>query len=153
MIWGPRIRSSPDWRAPSAAPVTRSTIFTSVFGTTLPIDPGFDGAPTVGLRWVTGLASVMPYPWTTGQPSFCPSARAISSPSGAAPENTRRTLERSNCATAGCFTSPRTMGGTSGRTVTRCFWTRPRNSTRSKRGIVTTVLPLARHSFMMTTRP
>ena len=37
-----------------------STIFTSVFGTTWPIDPGLDGASIVGLRCVTGLASVMP---------------------------------------------------------------------------------------------
>ena len=45
------------------------------------------------------------------------------------------------------------MGGTSGRTVTRCFWIRPRNSMRSKRGIVTSVLPLPSDSFMMTTMP
>ncbi len=64
-----------------------------------------------------------------------------------------RTVERSNCATAGCLTIPRTIGGTSGRIVTLYFWTAPRNSSMSKRGMLTIVEPLARPSLMITTRP
>jgi hypothetical protein len=60
MICGPRIKSSPSWPWGIIAPVTTSIIFTSVFGTTQPAEPGFMGAFAVGLRWVTGLASVMP---------------------------------------------------------------------------------------------
>ena len=60
MICGPRIQSSPSWPCATSAPVPTSTIFTSVFGTTRPAEPGFIGALRVGLRWVTGLASVMP---------------------------------------------------------------------------------------------
>ena len=43
-----------------SSPETTSTIFTSVFGTTFPAEPGFIGSWLVGLRCVTGLASVMP---------------------------------------------------------------------------------------------
>ena len=45
------------------------------------------------------------------------------------------------------------MGGTSGRMVTLCFWTRPRNSARSKRGMETMVPPPASPSIMITTIP
>ena len=60
MICGPRIHSSPSAPWATASPETTSTIFTSVFGTTLPAEPGFIGSWLVGLRCVTGLASVMP---------------------------------------------------------------------------------------------
>ncbi len=43
-----------------APPEPTSTIFTSVLGTILPAEPGLNGSSWVGLRWVTGLASVMP---------------------------------------------------------------------------------------------
>ena len=47
-------------RVTSRRPVTTSAIFTSVLGTMRPTEPGFIGALRVGLRCVTGLASVMP---------------------------------------------------------------------------------------------
>ena len=62
MICGPRIHSSPSLPTGSSAsePPAASTIFTSVLGTMQPAEPGLKGASWVGLRWVTGLASVMP---------------------------------------------------------------------------------------------
>ena len=52
------------------------------------------------------------YDFVARHPSFLLSSRAISSPRGAAPENTSRRLDRSAWATAGCFTMPTTIGGT-----------------------------------------
>jgi hypothetical protein len=62
MICGPRISSSPSARGvPTGSPVAAPTIFTSVLGTGRPTEPIFAGTPsTVGLRCVTGLASVIP---------------------------------------------------------------------------------------------
>ena len=45
------------------------------------------------------------------------------------------------------------MGGTSGRIVTRYFWTFVRNSIMSKRGMTRMVPPPARPSIMITTMP
>ena len=77
----------------------------------------------------------------------------MSSPSGAAPENTIRIRERSNSSTAGFFTMPSTMGGTSGAVVTRYFSSAPRNSRNSNRGMLTTVPPRDSVSIMITTIP
>ena len=60
MICGPRIQSSPSWPPATSAPLTMSTIFTCVLGTMRPAEPGRSGAFRMGLRCVTGLASVMP---------------------------------------------------------------------------------------------
>ncbi len=61
MICGPRIHSSPSW--PWADVVAgRPDVDDPHLGVRddRPAEPGFHGALRVGLRWVTGLASVMP---------------------------------------------------------------------------------------------
>src|SRR5256885_5213678 len=58
----PPIRSSPASSGPRSAPVAASTIRHSVFGTSRPNGPGLHLPGSSELAWVTGLASVSPYP-------------------------------------------------------------------------------------------
>ena len=73
--------------------------------------------------------------------------------SGAAPDITRSSADRSCLSTAGCFASASTIGGTRHANVTRCSSISRRNSSRSNRGIVTTVAPLRSARFTRTVMP
>ena len=83
----------------------------------------------------------MPYPCTTSHPSRLPASSASSADSGAAPENTCSSAERSNWSTSGCLARATTMGGATKERVMPYSWCSRRNCSRSKRGMVMTVAP------------
>ena len=111
MTCGPRIQSSP--RSPSAtsSPLSGSTRRHSVLGSGGPIEPGLvlpvgpdDVGDGAGLGQAVALDDV--------QSSRFATASASSPPSGAAPDITVCTEERSRPSTAGCLASARAIGGT-----------------------------------------
>ena len=69
--------------------------------------------------WVTGEASVMPYPWQTRIPVSAVKRRASSGREGAAPDLTqRRLVVRGELAGFGGLVNAFMAGGTSGMVVT-----------------------------------
>jgi hypothetical protein len=92
----------------------------SVLGAVTPTEPGLN--MPVGVRCDTGDSSVMPYPCTTSQPSRLPASSASSADSGAAPENTCSSLEKSNLSTSGCLAIATTIGGATNDRVTPYSW-------------------------------
>ncbi len=127
------------------------TIRVSVLGAVTPTDPGLN-CPG-GVRCDTGDSSVIPYPCATSQPSRAPASIASSADSGAAPEKTCRSADRSYASTSGCLASATTIGGATNERVIPCCWCRLRNCSRSKRGIVTTVAPARSPVFISTCMP
>lgn len=75
-----------------------------MFGTVQPTELAGRCAAT-GALWLTGLISLIPYAWRTWQSSRAATDEASASSSGAAPESTTRTEDRSRPSTSGDFPS------------------------------------------------
>ena len=71
-------------------------------------------------------------------------ASASSAPSGAAPEYTNSSDDRSNRSTSGCLASASTTGGATKSCRTRCASISRSAASSSKRGSVTCTPPIAR---------
>src|ERR1035441_1662339 len=92
--------------------------------------------------WVTGEASVMPYPWRMGMPVEVVKRRARSGASGAAPHFTQRRLcSRGNFPASQAWQYASNAGGTQSAMVTPSSTMVLKEASQSKRGIKTTVQP------------
>ncbi len=90
-----------------------------------------------GVMWLTGLSSLIPYPWTTRQSSRSATARPRSASSGAAPDMTTFSDDRSCSSTSGCLASATATGGAMNAMVHRWRAMVARNSARSNRAMMT----------------
>ena len=80
-------------------------------------------------------------------------SRCRSAASGAAPQASQESEDRSYSATAGWRASASTTGGTTTVWVIRCSWIAPRNACGSNRGRVTTVAPTWNAQLATTPQP
>src|SRR5690606_28334528 len=117
MTLGPLHHSSPGAETPSpvgystSSPVAGSTILHSMFAIVGPTESSSVSLSSKGIACDTGDISDMPYPCRTLQPRRFATDPASSLSSGAAPENTVCTLDRSYRSTRGCLASATATGG------------------------------------------
>ena len=88
-------------------------------GSGKPIVPALSGFHSSGTLVPAGEVSVMPHPPTRRWPVSLWNCSPTSTGSGAPPELTRRSEERSRCAMSGVLASAIHMVGTPGNTVAR----------------------------------
>src|SRR6267143_1048001 len=100
-----------------------STTSASVKGMGTPIEPSLTTAPSpMGLQWVTGLASLRPYPSTSAPPVSSPNLLMTAVGSAAPPEMQLRTVRSLNFATSGWFITAMYIVGTPQNEVIFSFW-------------------------------